>query len=294
LGATGSSRPKFGCQLPQDIEDFNQLLEVAANCERLGYDSLWVYDHLSPFWSGSGKGSECWTLLSAIAARTENVKLGSLVTNVVLRNPSLLAKMTSTVDNISRGRLILGLGAGDKLSREELESYGYEFAGLDERIARLRETVLILKAMWTEPEVTFHGKHYQVSKAVNVPKPEQMPHPPIWIGGKHDRILDITAEFADGWNFWGLRKEKLKRCTKYLAEKCAEFGRDPGGLVKSWAGTYRQLTGSATKYPELVQNISRSLKEQTDNGTEYFIASFNAREELESYQAFADAVNSLA
>jgi alkanesulfonate monooxygenase SsuD/methylene tetrahydromethanopterin reductase-like flavin-dependent oxidoreductase (luciferase family) len=294
LEASGSPRLKFGCQLPQDIKDFNRLVDIARNCERLGYDSLWVYDHLSPFWSGTGKALECWTLLSAVAARTENVKLGSLVTNVVLRNPSLLAKMSSTVDNISRGRLILGLGAGDKMSRTELESYGYEFAGQDERTGRLRETVLILKAMWTKPEVTFHGKYYQISKAVNVPAPQQMPTPPIWIGGKHDKILDIVAEFADGWNFWGLRKEKLKRCTRYLTRKCAEFGRDPATIVKSWSGTYRQLANSEMKYPELVHNISRRLKDQTDTETSYFIASFDSRAKHASYQAFADAVKGLA
>jgi alkanesulfonate monooxygenase SsuD/methylene tetrahydromethanopterin reductase-like flavin-dependent oxidoreductase (luciferase family) len=270
------------------------LVDVARNCERLGYDSLWVYDHLSPFWTRPGKGLECWTLLSAVAARTDNVKLGSLVTNVVLRNPSLLAKMSSTVDNISRGRLILGLGAGDKMSRKELQSYGYAFAGLDERMARLRETIIILKAMWTKPEATFHGKYYEVSKAVNAPKPKQMPHPPIWIGGKNDQILDIVAEFAEGWNFWGLRKDKLKQRSNYLAKKCAEFGRDPGSIVKSWSGTYRQLAHSATKYPELVQTISRNLRKQTDTETSYFIAFFDSRAEHESYQAFADAVNSLA
>jgi len=108
---------RFGCQLPQDLDDFDRLVDVAKNCERLGYDSLWVYDHLSPFWSRSGRVLECWTTMSAIAGRTETVKVGSLVTNIALRNPSLLAKMSSTVDNISGGRLILGLGTGDKMSR---------------------------------------------------------------------------------------------------------------------------------------------------------------------------------
>lgn len=283
---------RFGCQLPQDL-DFGRLVEAAKNCERLGYDSLWVYDHISPFWLRSGRGLECWTTLSAIAGCTNTVKVGSLVTNILLRNPSLLAKMSSTVDNISGGRLILGLGTGDKMSRKELNSYGYEFPGLNERMERLRESILILKALWTKDKVSFHGRHYKISKAVNVPKPIQRPHPPIWIGGKHPRILDIVAEFADGWNYWGLRKDELKRRSSYLGKKCAEFGRNPGSIVKSWSGTIRRLGRPTRSYSELVESMSRNLLKQTDPETQYFIGSFDSRAEQESYQAFADAVKRL-
>jgi alkanesulfonate monooxygenase SsuD/methylene tetrahydromethanopterin reductase-like flavin-dependent oxidoreductase (luciferase family) len=283
---------RFGCQLPQDLNDFDSLVNVAKNCERLGYDSLWVYDHLSPFWSRSSRGLECWTTLSAIAARTDTVKVGSLVTNILLRNPSLLAKMSSTVDIISGGRLILGLGTGDKMSRKELNSYGYGFPGLDERLERLKESILILKTLWTKDEGTFRGRYYKISKAVNIPQPKR-PHLPIWIGGKHLRILDIVAEFADGWNYWGLRRDELERRGNYLVKKCAEFGRNPGSIVKSWSGTYRQLAQPARSYSELVENISRNLRAQTDPETRYFIASFDSRAEQKNYRAFADAVKSL-
>jgi alkanesulfonate monooxygenase SsuD/methylene tetrahydromethanopterin reductase-like flavin-dependent oxidoreductase (luciferase family) len=285
---------KFGCQLPQDIDDFDRLIEVAEECERLGYDSVWVYDHLSPFWSRSGKALECWTALSAVAARTNNVKVGSLVTNVVLRNPSLLAKMSSTVDNISGGRLILGLGTGDKLSRRELNSYGYKFPPLDERVERLRESILILKAMWTKDEVTFHGKHYTISHAVNFPKPEQSPHPPIWIGGKHLRIVNVVAELADGWNYWGLSKEGLERRSRYLSTKCTEYRRSPASILKSWSGTFSHLSHGPGNYTELVQKMATALRKQTDAETRYFVASFGPRANPESYQAFAEAVKSLA
>ena len=166
---------KFGCQLPLETGDFDRVIEIARECEGLGYDSVWAYDHLSPFWTRSGETLECWTTLSAVAERTNKVKVGSLVTNANLRNPSLLAKMTSTVDIISRGRLILGLGAGDKMSRHELQSYGYKFQSLRVRVEALRETILILKAMWTGDKSSFHGKHYQITQAVNLPKPIQKP-----------------------------------------------------------------------------------------------------------------------
>lgn len=280
---------RFGCQLPQNVDDVDRLIEVAKECERLGYDSVWVYDHLSPFWSRSGKGLECWTTLSAIAANTNNVKVGSLVTNVGLRNPGLLAKMSSTVDNISGGRLILGLGTGDKLSRQELHSYGYGFPGLVERIERLREVILILKAMWTEDEVTFSGGHYKLSHATNFPKPKQSPHPPIWIGGRHPRIMDVVAEFADGWNHWGLSGRDVERRIRYLSAKCAEYGRSPDRILKSWSGTFSRLTHGAENYSRMVQNIAVELRNQSAVGTGYFVASFTPQAKPEHYQAFAEA-----
>lgn len=276
------------------MHDFNHLIDVARHCEELGYDSVWLYDHLSPFWSPSGRVFECWTALSAVAARTHQIRVGSLVTNVNLRDPSLLAKMTSTVDNISDGRLIVGLGTGDKLSRKELTSYGYRFASLGERIERLKESIQILKAMWIEEETTFHGKYYRIARAVNFPKPKQRPRPPIWVGGKHPRVLDIVAEEADGWNYWGLTKDVLERRTRYFSDKCTQCGRDPGTVVRSWSGTYQQLSRGATSHSELVDSVAANLRDQTEPGTRYFIASFSSRDQPESYQVFAEAVESLA
>ncbi len=285
---------RFGCQLPLNVDDIDQLIEVAKECERLGYDSVWVYDHLSPFWSLSGKTLECWTTLSAIAARTNKVRVGCLVTNVGLRNPSLLAKMSSTVDNISGGRLILGLGTGDKMSRQELRSYGYRFPGLAERIKRLRESTLILKAMWTKDEATLSGEHYTVSHAANFPKPMQSPHPPIWIGGKHPRIIDVAAELADGWNYWGLSEGEVEHRTRYLATKCAEYGRNPDRIMKCWSGTFSHISHGAEDYSALPQNIATELRKQVAARTRYFIASFGPQAKPEGYQAFAEAVKSLA
>ncbi len=282
---------KFGCQLPLEIGDFDRLIEIARECERLGYDSVWAYDHLVPFWTRSAVALECWTAISAVAAHTNRVKVGSLVTNVNLRNPSLLAKMTSTVDVISRGRLILGLGAGDKMSRDELQSYGYKFRSLNDRVEALRETILILKAMWTGDKSSFHGKHYQITRAVNLPKPTQKPHPPIWIGGKHQRVLDVVAEMAEGWNYWGLSRSELVKRSAYLSSKCARLGRNTDTIIKSWSGTLPRATTSRT---DMAEKIAAELRSQTDSETSYFIACFGPRADLESYQAFAEAVKNLA
>ena len=284
---------KFGCQIPQDSLDTDRLIDVALECERLGYDSVWAYDHLSPFWISSGKALECWTLLSAIAARTSRIKIGSLVTNINLRNPALLAKMTSTLDHISGGRLIVGLGVGDRLSRNELSTYGYKFLPTNERIARLRETIQILKSLWTEGEASFEGKHYRISHARNYPKPKQRPHPPVWVGGRHHKLLDVIVEMADGWNCWGLTRGELAERESYLLSKCAEVDRRPESIVRSWAGPVP--TGrKGEAYSKVVEGVKAELLRKTDRRTDYFIGSFDAQTPPEAYGAFAEAVKSMS
>lgn len=260
-------------------------------CESLGYDSVWAYDHLAPYWLQPHSSLESWTLLSAIAARTSKIKIGSLVSNVNLRNPALLAKITSTVDNISGGRLLVGLGVGDRMSTEELRSYGYRFPTLQERIDLLRETIMVLKAMWTGNEVSVKGKAVNVSHAVCLPKPKQEPGPPIWVGGKHRGIIDVAAELADGWNYWGLTRRKLAERERYLSVKCAQIGRDPDGIAKSWAGPLSNVPSSPSK---LAESMKAELMSQTDAETDYYIASFSAGTDRKAYEGFAEAVRSIA
>jgi alkanesulfonate monooxygenase SsuD/methylene tetrahydromethanopterin reductase-like flavin-dependent oxidoreductase (luciferase family) len=269
------------------------LAKIAEQCERLGYDSVWAYDHLAPYWTKQGQAFECWTLLAAMAQRTKKIKLGSLVTNVNLRNPALLAKITSTFDSISKGRLILALGTGDSMSRGELSSYGYSFPTVNERIERLKETVLILEEMWTKDRSSFDGKYYKLSDAVNLPKPVQKPHPPIWIAGKHLHILDIVAQMADGWNYWGLEKTILAERSKYLIEKCAQIGRRPKEITKSWAGTLSRALQKGGTRAEKVENIASELRGITDQETTYFIAHLGSKADFSSYEAFAEAARIL-
>jgi alkanesulfonate monooxygenase SsuD/methylene tetrahydromethanopterin reductase-like flavin-dependent oxidoreductase (luciferase family) len=286
-------RPKFGCQLPQNIPNPEHLIEVARECEKLGYDSVWAYDHLSPYWLRSGRALECWTILSAVAARTSKIRVGSLVTNVNLRNPALLAKMTSTVDCISGGRLIVGLGTGDRMSVHEMQTHGYHFPSLDQRIDRLRETILILRAMWSGKRVSVRGKTFEISNALSLPKPKQTPGPPIWIGGKHKLILDIVTELADGWNYWGLDKKELGEREKYLFAKCAEIRRPQADLIKSWAGKVGG-TGQCSSNLTIVEDMKRQLLLKTSEHTDYFIASFERDSDHKAYEAFAEAVKSFA
>ena len=281
---------KFGCQLPQNISEVDRIFEIAKDCQSLGYDSVWAYDHLTPYWLRSQSSLEAWSLISAVAARTETIKVGSLVTNVTLRNPALLAKITSTVDNISGGRLIVGLGIGDTMSLPELQSYGYRFPPLDERLTLLRETIMALRAMWTKPEVSFGGKILRLSHAVCQPKPKQKTGPPIWVGGRNRRLLDITAELADGWNHWGLAEEKLRQLETYLYRKCAELRRPPESVTESWAGPLNMFPLHKIR---LLEN-REELKSRITGKTTYFIASFPANADRKAYERFAEAAKSIA
>jgi len=283
--------PKFGCQLPQSTWNINRIFEVVKKCERLGYDSVWAYDHLAPYWLQTPSCLEPWTLLSAIAARTSNIKIGSLISNVNLRNPALLAKITSTVDNISGGRLIVGLGVGDRMSLEEMHSYGYRFPPMSERIELLRETVMVLKAMWTGKEVSFKGGVVNLSNAVCLPRPKQEKGPPIWVGGRNPRIVDIAVELADGWNYWGLSKRKLIELERRFSARCMELHRDPGSITRSWAGTLSTVPSGDMRLSEIMKT---EVMSQIDGETAYFIASFADDANGEAYEEFAAAVKSIS
>ena len=269
--------------LPADTI-FSRFVEISQICERLDYDSIWAFDHLAPYWLKSAASLECWTTLASLAAHTRNIKLGSLVTNANLRHPSLLAKITSSLDNISHGRVILGIGAGDKLSKQELTSFGYQYDTLDERVTRLRETIQILKGLWNSDDFSFVGSHFRISHARLKPKPSQH-HLPIWIGGNHDRLMDLVAEFADGWNYWNIDQEQLVRKTNYLLKRCTRMHRPFNQIVKSWSGTIPRNYSTN----ELVDY----LKKRSDAKTGYFIGYFGKYTKPELLEEFADVVHKL-
>jgi probable F420-dependent oxidoreductase len=171
-------------------------LTIAKEAEQLGYDSVWVSDHfISP--NGRPYGLEAWTVLSALASSTRKIRLGTYVLCDQFRHPSLLAKMASTLDNISQGRLELGIGAG--WLRDEHTAFGFEWRKHSERVERLRETVEIIKQLWTKNNVSYEGKYFQLRGATLEPKPYQDPHPPVWIGGNSEAVRKVVAELGDGW-----------------------------------------------------------------------------------------------
>ena len=176
---------------------------------------------------------ECWTTLSALSSATEKIRLGTMVTCNSFRNPALLAKMAATVDNISNGRLELGIGAG--VQKNEHNAYGFSFPSSKARIERLSEAVEIVKKMWTEEKASYNGKHYTIQDAACEPKPVQKPHPPIIIGGGGEKLtLKVTARHADRYD-WGFipSVEEYKHKMKVLEKHCDAVGRSFDEIEKS-------------------------------------------------------------
>lgn len=207
------------------IEAYETMTHVAQEAEALGYHSIWLYDHFHTVPSPSQEVTfECWTSTAALARDTKRVRIGQLVTCNSYRNPALLAKMASTVDVLSHGRLDFGIGAG--WYEHEYLAYGYPYPPLSERMERLSEAVQVILAMWTQEEAIFEGKYYQLRGAINQPKGVQKPHIPLLIGGGGEKkTLKLVAQFADACNFGG-DVPTIKRKLAILKEHCEAIGRD--------------------------------------------------------------------
>lgn len=193
------------------------------------FDSAWLVDHLQ---FGDNDVLEGFTTLTYMAARHPQLRFGHAVLCQSFRNPALLAKMGATLQFVSGGRFILGLGAG--WHEEEYNAYGYRFSPAGVRVAQLEETVQIIKAMWTEEKTTFAGAHYQVSEACCEPRPD--PLPPLMIGAFRPKMLRLTARYADWWNVSSTGYEEYRQMAAELARACAEIGRDPATIRRSWVG----------------------------------------------------------
>ena len=216
---------------------FERVVELATAAERSGFDSVYVMDHLYQI-RGIGPRTdpmlECYTALAGIAARTSTVRLGALVTGVTYRNPAFLAKVVTTLDIVSSGRAILGIGAA--WNEEEHKGYGWDFPPVKERLDRLEEALQICRAMFTQDAPSFQGRHYRIEKALNVPRPVNPNGPPIMIGGGGERrTLKLVAQYADISNFFG-DAGMVRHKVDVLGEHCHALGRDLKSIVKTRLG----------------------------------------------------------
>lgn len=231
-----------GVQLPE-VErpvTWPELREVARTAEACGLDSIWVGDHLLYRDGGEARGPrEAWTMLAALAEATERVHLGPLVASVSFHSPAMLAKMAATVDDISGGRLILGLGAG--WNRVEYDAFGFPF---DHRVDRFEEAFTIIRKLIREGAVDFEGRYHTVRESELIPRPR--PDIPLMVGSNGDRMLRITLPFVDAWNTWHTDYRNDPSRIGPLLEKvdfvCAEVGRDPAGVTRT-AALYVQAPG---------------------------------------------------
>lgn len=225
---------RFGTFVPQGwkmdlvgvpLEDqWDHITATAATIEDAGYDSIWVYDHFHTHPVPSQESVfEAWTLMAALAATTQRVRLGQMCTCVPYRNPALLAKIAVSVDAICGGRLDVGIGAGWSVG--EFKGYGYEYPSDRVRLDMLEEAAQVMKAMWTSDVANFAGEHYKLEGAITHPKPVQKPHPPLWIaGGGEKRTLKIVAKYGDFANYSG-DIASFRHKSEVLAGHCEDVGR---------------------------------------------------------------------
>jgi F420-dependent oxidoreductase-like protein len=217
---------RFGIHAGQQYTDFPAYLELWRTAEELGLDWASVFDHFMPIQADpTGPCFEGLTLLAAMAAHTERLRLGIIVVGVTYRSPALLAKMAATIDHISGGRLELGIGGA--WYELEHDQYGIPFPPIGRRLAMMGEAAVILKSLWTEPRTTFDGRHYQLKDAICEPTPLQQPRIPLWIGGSGERVtLRHVAAEADGWNTFLSPLEEFDHKLRVLDGHCADVGRD--------------------------------------------------------------------
>ncbi|WP_041841068.1 LLM class flavin-dependent oxidoreductase [Actinoplanes friuliensis] len=233
-------RPSFGIMTAPMQVAYEDILRVWREADTIPeIEHAWLFDHLMPIGGDpAGPALEGWTLLPALAAQTSRIRLGVMVTSNRFRPPALLAKIATTVDIVSGGRLDFGIGAGSRpghpLARREYAAHGLPFHDADHAVGSLAEACTVIRRLWTEAEpFDFPGTYVQLTGAFGNPKPVQRPHPPILIGGRSSKVLRIVAEHADLWNIPGGDLTDAASRSALLDRYCAEIGRDPATITRS-------------------------------------------------------------
>jgi alkanesulfonate monooxygenase SsuD/methylene tetrahydromethanopterin reductase-like flavin-dependent oxidoreductase (luciferase family) len=235
-----TARPSFGMATAPQQVTYDDILKVWREADAIPeIEHAWLFDHLMPI-AGDPAGPifEGWTLLSALAAQTQRLRLGLLVTSNRFRPPAMLAKIATTVDIVSGGRLDFGIGAGSRpslpMARREYDAHGLPYDDFADSVASLAEACTVIRRLWTEREpFDFDGAHVRLTGAFGNPKPVQRPHPPVLIGGRSAAVLRVVAEHADLWNIPGGDIDEVIGRSALLDRYCAELGRDPASVTRS-------------------------------------------------------------
>lgn len=289
---------------------FDRIKNVVRECERLGYDSIWLDDHL---FYGKKPVFECWTTLSALSTSTEKIRLGTMVLCSSFRNPALLAKMAATFDVISNGRLEFGIGVG--IQKDEHDAYGIPFLKANERVDRMKEAVEIIKKMWTEEKTSYRGKFYRTNDAICEPKPLQKPHPPLIIAGGGEKLtLKVVAKYADRFDWGAIPSFELyKHKIDALKSHCKAVGRNFEEIEKScWLGgqiyiaqnqkdlserilLWKQKSVSLEDFKKLnlvgtPDVFRKKIQQYTNFGVTYFMLFFGDLPDLDGVRLFAAKV----
>lgn len=305
------SKVKFGWRVPAFPVDGSQrstfVDQITNNLARVRgrFDSAWVADHFIPWASFQADETdtlECWTTICYLAGAFPELQFGSIVLCQSYRNPALLAKMGATLQLLSGGRFIFGIGAGWK--QDEYLAYDYEFPGAPVRIAQLAETVRIVRKLWTEAPASFEGTYYRIKDAYCEPRPD--PPPPIMIGGGGERLtLRVVAEQADWWNFPGGSVENYAHKLEVLRSHCEAVGRDYEEIVKTWTAEMVAIAETEAEARRLAEaspydggsqlvgtpaQIVERLRAFTDLGVEHFVLRFADFPNPAGAELFAEAV----
>lgn len=254
---------EFGLDVSQHQLSWDELSRRVRLAEDLGFTGVWVFDHFTPLYGDpTGPCLEGWTLLAALAAVTRRVRLGTLVTGVTYRHPSILAAQAVTVDHVSGGRLDLGLGAA--WHAREHRALGIDFPPAGERMDRLEEAVEVVRLLMTTDGATFAGRHHRLEDATYRPRPVQRPHPPLWIAGSGPRrLLPLAARVADVWHTFGDPAD-LARKARILDEHAERAGRDPHAI--------RRATNVSLSQPS--DAVRRAVEQRAQLGFDYLVASW--------------------
>lgn len=300
---------QLGVSLWPQGATWDELRQASLAVDRLGYESLWSYDHFVPLHNDRTVGVfDGWSVLSALAPLTTRTHLGTLVTGITHRNPAILAKMASTLDHLSRGRAILGVGAA--WNEDEHRAYGIPFPAVGDRLALLDEACTIIRSLFEDDSTTFIGKHSEVHEAVLWPKPVQR-RLPILIGGGGEKVtLRLVARHADMWNGFG-SPEVIAHKSGVLRLHCAQAGRNPsevsitvnvGVIVRDSASRVRQRLddiGPVAGFPDYAASnqpygtpdeVAGKLAAYAEVGVEQVIAMIPAPYDLETIERLATDV----
>lgn len=248
----------FGIQTPQEGATYEALAAHWREADRLGYDSVWLDDHFySVIRARSESQMDGWMLLAALARETERIRMGLLVACNGYRNPALAAKMAATIDVISEGRFLHGVGCG--WFEAEYRGYGYEFPPIGIRLAQLDEAIRLQKLLWTTEKPSFEGRFYTLDDAWAEPRPVQQPHPPILIGGGGEKVLlKLVARHASLWNHGGTVDE-LQHKIEVLRGHCAAEGTDFDAIEKTWFGNVI-IDSDAARARSRLERVARAWR----------------------------------
>lgn len=300
---------RFGVQIPQEGCEPSDVVAHARAAASLGYDSVFVPDHLVAVAVAPGSDVfDAWTMSTAVLLGTERIRGGPLVLSEAFRRPALLANAAATLDRLSGGRLILGIGAG--WYEAEYRAYGFDWTTPGARVDRLGEALEIMHRTWRRSGDGFEGRHHRFGGVTDAPRAHQQPHPPVWVGGQGDKLLRVAARYADAWNAPVLSPDEIaqraQRLRAYRAndsdapieityEGPVWIDEDEDRLARRLERNRRSENPIARRYAEVAiagtpQHVSGRVKEYEAAGVTHIVCHFGRTDDLRGTELFARAV----